>query len=130
MPRKSLQDWFYHFRLTKHLPGISEKFNRATSSKEYKRITPKEKNDIKTAYAATVIDILGYSPRPSLQEEMRLFFKVTAADFSGVRLEDLQKLLKNEDPAKVEKAVQACGMEIRRGVITGRNRPPRPSFGQ
>lgn len=121
-----VQEWFYHFRLVKHLPAMKILFNDAAS----KTLKTQDKRKIRTAFAAAALDVAwmhkchenGSDSLRNLQE----WVGVPATTLIGLDTQDISHLLGDVTAEDVSKRLQKMGFEISAKGLIATHTAPKP----
>jgi len=122
--------WFRHFRMTKYLPAITNKFDAAMAEHASDAAATKA---VMTGYAAAALDILlhtGAQPK-HIAAELGETFRLTPQHFLLLNVDDFARL-SGRGRLTLGETLADAGFLIDQGIVAGfrqpgdGRRPPRP----
>jgi hypothetical protein len=137
LPTASAQEWFFYFRLTKHLPAMSVKYAEADKTFSGDAETQLK---IRTAFVSAGVDIVwNFYKGLAAQEtaDMLLSYcQVSPATFNGIATSSIAELIA-ADQVLLQQRLKTLGFSINdQGIVTGhlnpsataasRPKPPKP----
>lgn len=126
--------WFRHFRMTKYLPAVADKFDAAMTAHQTDAAATKA---VMTGYAAAALDILLYtgSAPKNIAADLADTFRLTPQHFLLLKVDDFARV-SGRGSLTLGEAMSDAGFLVDRGTVAGFRLPsggrkppriPRPS---
>ena len=109
--------WFRHFRMTKYLPAIADKFDAAMTVHQTDAAATKA---VMTGYAAAALDILLYtgSAPKNIAADLADTFRLTPQHFLLLKVDDFARV-SGRGSLTLGEAMADAGFLVDRGTVAG-----------
>jgi len=115
------KDWFAYFRMTKYLPAMENKFDKAMAATQDGETARK----IMTSYLAAAVDCHIYvQARPqALLESLAFDLHITPQHFLLLSADDMARMM-GRSVIEVRETLSDAGLRIEDGIVKGYRPPP------